>query len=115
MIKVQLEAAYNTDTGTFTAFATVVYQIMISNMYAGSNSLGNMLSARIVVNSVTNVETATSLTPIVGTTIYGTIFTNTIASMTSGQTASITIGNLCNVMTPSVGTGQQVLKIIRLN
>jgi hypothetical protein len=39
---------------------------------------------------------------------------NTIVSMTSGQTASITVGNEIGVVTPNVGAGQHVLKIIRL-
>lgn len=107
-------SAYNTSTGIFTAPATGLYQIIFSNMYSVANSLNNTLSARIIVNGATETEVAGSLTPYAGSTIRGTITGNTVVQMNSGQTASVSIGNLANTMSPSVGTGQHTLKIIRL-
>jgi len=112
---VNIGNAYNTSTGVFTAPATGLYQIIFSNMYSVANSLNNTLSARIIVNGSTETEVAGALTPYAGSTIRGNIHGNTIVQMNSGQTASVSIGNLANTMTPSVGTGQHTLKIIRLN
>jgi hypothetical protein len=107
--------AYSTSTGIFTAPATGLYQIMISNTYSVSNSLNNYIIGRIIVNGSTETEVSTALTPYSGSVIYGTLHGITNVAMTSGQTASIQIGGLNNTMNPNVGTGQHTLKIIRLN
>lgn len=107
-------SAYNTSTGVFTAPATGLYQITFQNVFSVANSVNNVIFGQIIVNGSVDTEVATSLTPYSGSTVTGTLFGTTIVSMTSGQTASIKIGGLLNLMTPSVTTGRHKLYIVQL-
>ena len=111
---INVGTAYSTSTGTFTAPATGMYQIIISHMYSSSGFGANSINARIIVNGATDVDVATTIGT-AGSTGYGTVNGNTIVQMTSGQTVSVSHGNEVGSMTPVVGTGQTTLKIIRLN
>src|ERR1019366_2620849 len=102
------------DVGAAYKPATGVYEIIVNNEYTVLNALNNGLYGRIIVNGATDMETAAALTPYNTNTIGATISMHDIVQMTSGQTASIQTGNLVNTFTPSVGTGQTILKIIRL-
>jgi hypothetical protein len=112
---INVGSAYSTSSGIFTAPATGLYEIIVSNMYSVLDASNNGVAARIVVNGTTNMEAAVAMTPYNTTSISSNINMTSFAQMTIGQTANITIGNLVNTMTPSVGTGQHVLEIIRLN
>lgn len=105
-------SAYSTSTGSFTAPATGLYEIIINNGYnwAGVNA---QIINQIIVNGVVDMEKAISSYPTV-TTTNTTVSGNTIVSMTAGQTASISVGGEIGTANPLVGAGQHVLKIIRL-
>ena len=102
--------AYNTTTGEFTAPETGIYEIIINNGY--NLSSGNVqIVNRINVNGAIDMEKyLSSPKNTTSTTISG----NDIVSLTAGQTINITVGGEIGTVTPLVGTGQHVMKIIRL-
>lgn len=106
--------AYSTSTGAFTAPATGLYEIIVNNGYtfSGSNTQ-EQVANQIIVNSVVDMEKYVSGYRS-GTNIISTVSGNTIISITSGQTVTISCGAEIGTATPLVGTGQHVLKIIRL-
>jgi hypothetical protein len=111
---------YSTTTGTFTAPATGLYEIIISNSYSLSNSSSNLnlqIGNQIIVAGSVDMEKYnstyhTSTSGSVNSTVSG----STIVNMTSGQTATISCGGVLSntAATPQISTGQHVLKIIRL-
>ena len=108
-------SAYNTGTGVFTVPATGLYQITVNNNYTVVNALNNGVTARILINGTTDYETSTALTPYNTNTIGIAISICDVVQLTAGQSVTVAIGNLVNTMTPSVGTGQHTLRIVRLN
>lgn len=111
-INVNAGSVYNTSTGVFTAPATGLYEIILNNGY-NWGAANSQIVNQILVNNAVDVEKSISSYPTV-TTTNTTISGSTIVSITSGQTVKITAGGEIGTVTPLVGTGQHVMKIIRL-
>ena len=110
---INVGTAYSTSTGTFTAPATGLYEILINNGYALSSLGTAQIVNRIIVNGVVDMEDYTSGNSGLGGANYS-LSASTIVSITAGQTVTIASGGLAGTATPLVGTGQHVMKIIRL-
>lgn len=108
-------SAYSTTTGNFTAPATGTYQVIFSNMYSSNIANNNSVSARVIVNGVTDIEVVASLSPYNTSAVSATLNTTTMVQMTAGQILTISVGNKVGTMTPVIGAGQHLLKISRLN
>ena len=109
---INVGTAYNTATGLFTATATGIYEIIINNGYKWPANNAQIVN-QIIVNGAVDMEIDISNYPTVNN-LNTTASGHTIVSMTAGQTASISVGNEIDTVVPNVGTGQHVLKIIRL-
>jgi hypothetical protein len=105
-------SVYNTSTGVFTAPATGLYEIILNNGYNWGAANSQIIN-QILVNNAVDMEKSISSYPTV-TNTNTTISGSTIVSITSGQTVKITVGGEIGTVTPLVGTGQHVMKIIRL-
>lgn len=109
---INVGTAYNTTTGVFTAPATGMYEIIVNNGYNWPATNAQIVN-QIVVNGAVDMEKSISSYPTV-TNTNTTVTGSTIVTMTAGQTASISVGGEIGAVTPLFGTGQHVLKIIRL-
>jgi hypothetical protein len=103
--------AYNTTSGVFTAPATGLYEVILNNGYTWG-AVNNQIVNQIIVNGAVDMEKYLANYPTV-TNTSSTVSGNTLVSLTAGQTISITCGGEVGTVTPLVGTGQHVLKIIR--
>ncbi|MFM6925356.1 MAG: C1q-like domain-containing protein, partial [Ferruginibacter sp.] len=110
---VNVGSAYSTSTGLFTAPATGLYEIIINNNYSWGLLSSQQIGNQILVNNVVDMEKIIS-SYAASTTTGSSISGSTIVNITSGQTVKITVGAEIGTATPQVGTGQHVLKIIRL-
>lgn len=109
---VNVGSAYNTSNGLFTAPATGLYEIIVNNCYSWGNS-SCAIANQIIVNGAIDMEKSITSSSN-ATNSIATISGNTVVSLTAGQTVSITVGGLIGNVTPQIGAGQHVLKILRL-
>ncbi len=111
-VNTNIGTAYNTATGSFVAPTTGLYLVIINNEYKWANNSNAQIVNQILVNGTVDMELAESNLPSGSTnsTISGVNYVN----LSAGQTISIAVGGETGTVTPNVGTGQHVLKIIKL-